>query len=549
MRPILSVPTILAVEETLDVLAIAPPESGEWDVYLFSEPRVFPLDGIEAIYHDSVARWQLLVPIPADIPERMYDLIVNADSVEADTACHAVKVVTEYKEDYYFVHVTDTHLPGHLYFQDEGWAGDSTEIADFRAVIEDINLIAPEFVIHTGDLINEGEFEEYADYRAFSRTKNLLMELDVPIYIVAGNHDVGGWSASPPPQGSARHNWWRFFGWHWLCPLHNPDAVDDVRTQDYYFDYGPVRYIGLEAYNNYDRSWYSVYRGDSFRNAQLYYLSDMAAATPEGSSIVFFYHMDFLEQIADPAAMGIDLSLYGHIHRDAGSLTGSPPVIATSAVCDNKRAYRMVRVRGNVLGPRETVRAGDNGENLKVRFERPNDGMYRYNRATVMNRLSQKFEFVEVDFVVPPEVDYYEVDGGDLARTFDADTALVITARLYVAANDTAYVSVFPRSDSPPPPPPVPDGFRIVCTRPNPINTSMTFDLEIPDPGGALAISLYDSAGRFLFYIFNGSIGEGEWEIPWDGMAPSGRRPASGVYFYRVKFGNATETGRIVIVK
>ena len=34
-------------------------------------------------------------------------------------------------------------------------------MADFDAVIDDLNLIHPEFILHTGDLVNEGELEEY----------------------------------------------------------------------------------------------------------------------------------------------------------------------------------------------------------------------------------------------------------------------------------------------------------------------------------------------------------------------------------------------------
>ena len=33
---------------------------------------------------------------------------------------------------------------------------DTTGMADFDAIIDDMNLIHPEFILHTGDLVNEG---------------------------------------------------------------------------------------------------------------------------------------------------------------------------------------------------------------------------------------------------------------------------------------------------------------------------------------------------------------------------------------------------------
>ena len=49
-------------------------------------------------------------------------------------------------------------------------------------------------------------------------------------------------------------------------------------TQNYSFDYGPVHYVGLESYINYDdwRSW--IYSTESFTSAQLSWLDDDLAA-------------------------------------------------------------------------------------------------------------------------------------------------------------------------------------------------------------------------------------------------------------------------------
>jgi len=116
-------------------------------------------------------------------------------------------------------------------------------------------------VLLTGDMINEGELEDFENRRVYTKAQKLLEELEVPLYLTSGNHDIGGWSSTPPSQGTARRDWWRFFGWGWLL---DPPAADPYYTQNYSFDYGPIHYIGMEAYLNYDNYLYYIY-GDENR--------------------------------------------------------------------------------------------------------------------------------------------------------------------------------------------------------------------------------------------------------------------------------------------
>ncbi|MFH1681680.1 MAG: metallophosphoesterase [Candidatus Eisenbacteria bacterium] len=277
MRPILGLPAFCAAGETLDVVASAPPSAAGWSVELLRAPRAFPL-AVSIASRDKVTQlWTLRVPVPSEVPEELYDLAVHATGGIADTTLRAVKVLAEYEDQWYFAQVTDTHLPGHKYYGSRGWEADSTEEADFRAVIDDLNLIAPEFVLLTGDFINEGELEDQNEYRAYSRAQRVLLELEVPVFLIAGNHDIGGWTTTPPPDGTARRNWWRFFGWP-----HLDDPPDGVTTQDYFFDYGPVRFVGLESYYNYDGWRRATYGSTSFRSHQLDFLRAAVAGRPRG---------------------------------------------------------------------------------------------------------------------------------------------------------------------------------------------------------------------------------------------------------------------------
>jgi len=542
MRPILGVPAIRAAGETLEINASAPPSTDGWSVELLRPPCSFPLDVAGATYNSYRKLWTLRAPIPLDLPETLYDLAVHAAGGVADTTRRAVKILSRYEDDWCFAHVTDTHLPGHTYYGGRGWEADSTEMADFRAVIDDLNLIAPELVLLTGDFVNEGEAEDLNEYRAYSRAQRLLLELDVPVFLVAGNHDVGGWRDTPPPDGTARRNWWRFFGWPYL-----DDPPDRVTTQNYFFDYGPVRFIGLEAYLNYD-GWRSrTYGASSFLGHQLDFLREAADSRPEGSRVVAFYHYDFANQIGDPAERAIDLALYGHIHRDAGSITDPRPVLATEACADGKRAYRIVRVRDGRLGERPTLRAGSRGELLTIEFDAPNDGSRDANAATIVNGHNQPLEFAEVSFVMPKASAPYGASGGTVIREIDADTALVVVARVSLSEGERARVRLEPSDESPRPPvPPVPDAFRLIGSVPNPFNGATEIRFEIPDPGGTVAIELFDVAGRYLFLLARGPFPGGAHAFPWDGRAPSGASLSAGVYFYRVAFEGEARVGRVL---
>ena len=59
--------------------------------------------------------------------------------------------------------------------------------------VHDVDIINPEFVLLTGDLINEGELEGYQGYRYFSKAQRVLGKFQTPVFLTSGNHDLGGW--------------------------------------------------------------------------------------------------------------------------------------------------------------------------------------------------------------------------------------------------------------------------------------------------------------------------------------------------------------------
>ena len=243
-RPIQTIPALVVPGDVLPVECEADPTTSGWTVELLRGQLQIPLEVQSAVYDPGTLWWTILVTMP-DVPfYDLYDLKVTVDGGIEDISRNAVSVIQEFKDDYYFIHISDPHLPTHLFYRDAGFEKDSSEMVDLREVINDINIINPEFVLLTGDLVNEGELEEHQHHRYFTRAQRTLTELNVPFFPTSGNHDLGGWRDTPPPDGTARRTWWQFFGWK--C-LNDPPSGAPWYTQNYSFDYGPVHYIGLEA--------------------------------------------------------------------------------------------------------------------------------------------------------------------------------------------------------------------------------------------------------------------------------------------------------------
>ncbi|MGQ9811278.1 MAG: metallophosphoesterase [bacterium] len=408
-RPLLNIPQIIRPQDTLWIECEAPASATNWSASLLGNSHRVDLRILHTMFDKTLSIWKISAVLPKFDLYELYDLEVKATGL-ADTTRHAVRIIPEFKDDFYFVHITDSHLPTHLYHYQNGSDTDTSEIVDLRTVIEDINIINPEFVLFTGDLVNEGELEDYLFRRYYSRAQKVLEEFNVPVYLTAGNHDIGGWDPTPPPDGTARMTWWRFFGWK---RLGNPPPAQTYYTQDYSFNYGNAHFTGLEAYINYDGWRSDIYGSKSFTNKQLQWLqSDLKSA---GSKIkVLFYHHDFSNQI-NLYSLGVDMSLSGHAHSNQDDWS-HPYQIVTSAVCDGRRTYRLIRFSRGTLLPSRAVSAGADGTNLTVSYSPANDGTNLSVKAQIINKMNERFEHALLRFIMPKIPGIPHIEGGKIRQ-------------------------------------------------------------------------------------------------------------------------------------
>jgi len=544
-RPLQNIPSLVLMNGEFEISCSAPANASQWTAELHHDQTAVSLEIASAHYAAATTWWTLTARLPEMSLAELYDLRVTASGGIDDTVTHAVRVLREFRSEWYFVHITDTHLPDHR-FSDSGAAPeDSTEMDDLREVIRDINLLNPEFVLLTGDLVNEGELEDLWEWRSYTKAQRLLAELEVPLYLVAGNHDIGGWSDTPPVDGTARRNWWRFFGWPRLA---DPPAGASAVTQDYSFDYGPVHFSGLESYVNYDGWRYPVYGYESFVADQLAWLDADLQASTSADAFVLFYHSDFSDQI-NLSSLGVDMALSGHYHSDSGSINSPPFDLKTDNVCDGTRAYRLIRVAGSTLAPRYTMDAGASGQNLKVQWLEANNGTHDSVSARIVNNQNEAFGNCLLRFCMPVGTQAVQVSGGTLVQMDPSVAPPVFYVEASVAASSAHLVTVAVDELSPVDPVSIgPQRPALTSIYPNPFNPRTRMEFYLP-AAGAVELVVFDLKGRVVARLATGSWMAGAHSLDWDGKDLDGRALPSGAYFVQLQAGNSVQTRKIVLTR
>ena len=89
---------------------------------------------------------------------------------------------------------------------------------------------------------------------------------------------------------------------------------------------------------------------------------------------------------------------------------------------------------------------------------------------------------------------------------------------------------------------------RLAVARPNPFNACATIEYTL-EKGGVAEIAVYDVSGRHVRTLVNSYVPAGVHEVVWDGRNDSGGRVASGLYFYRLRTGDVSETRKMILLR
>lgn len=529
-RPILNIPAIHIPGETMTITCVAPQSTTGFNAWLLHEQKRIQLPVTSAVWYTQPNRWELQVSIPQVNVFELYDLELNADGGIHDISRNAVQVIPSRKSSYYFIHITDLHMPTRIFYPDAGFDADSLSVVDFRAVMDDINIVRPEFVLITGDLLNEGELEGFSGQYWFGWVQRVLSEMEVPIYVTAGNHDIGGWNSTPPPAGSSRRNWWNYFGWNWLD---NADVNWPYHTQDYYFTYDNTLYIGMESYDNYENWRTNIYGSTSYTAKQLLWLNNVISLHP-GYSKMLFHHYDFQDQL-NLSTLGLDMSLWGHIHSNNGSISIFPYNLATRSTCDGNRAYRVVKVNNNQFTPLTTIYAGSDGNTINVNYFPSNYAVADSVMAVAYNGQYLGFDNALIKFNMPAGNASYSVTGGFLEQVDRGETQNVCYVRVNLLPNLTRYVSIKVSGVEIDDALSVPSPVSIASCYPNPIMKHA--ELEIMGEKASLGsvLQVYNLKGQKVQELNLPALNSGLNRITY---IPD-KQLSSGIYYFQLKNSSA----------
>jgi 3',5'-cyclic AMP phosphodiesterase CpdA len=245
------------------------------------------------------------------------------------------------QQQWFFAVLADPQMG--MYAKDDNF---TQETANLEFVVASLNRLHPRFVVVCGDLVNRsGDHAEIAEYR------RILRELDpsIPVYNVAGNHDVG----NVPTQATLA-------------------AYRSVFGPDYYtFSAGSIFGIVL------DSNLIRASEGDPSAAAQQEEWLKKTLAKAKSSAneqIVVFQRIPYFDSVPDEAESyfnipaqarrnyldllekaGVNYVFAGHYHRNAIGRDGPLTEVVTGAVGmplgQSVSGFRIVVVDGQKLDP------------------------------------------------------------------------------------------------------------------------------------------------------------------------------------------------------
>ncbi|MEZ4397803.1 MAG: FG-GAP-like repeat-containing protein [Candidatus Krumholzibacteriia bacterium] len=94
-----------------------------------------------------------------------------------------------------------------------------------------------------------------------------------------------------------------------------------------------------------------------------------------------------------------------------------------------------------------------------------------------------------------------------------------------------------------------PAAARLLAAAPNPFNPSTTITVELDRDLDALALTIYDTAGRRVRALAAGPMAAGRHELRWDGRDDAGRAMDSGVYLARLDADGRRQARKLTLLK
>ena len=379
------------------------------------------------------------VSVPLVVPPELYNITILLDQngilLEASQQ-RAVSVVEEFTDDFSFVHITDFHVGDPRGLLES--VRESIGMKSIKRCISEINILHPDFVIISGDLVY-GQLYPREYSKEYKKCYELIQRFDVPTYLCPGNHD--GYRRL---FEDGLEFWKIYFG-----PLY------------YSFDFGNYHYLSI---NSYDMSALSRFAflfiplnwGGSIQDEQLNWIEEDLASSSPDLTFMFMHHNPLWETKSDSLfrksyqnrenlldlidQYGVDMVLAGHVHFDNVTIINETTYVTTTTPSsstsgnDSYWGYRLIKI--------------EDGEIVSYNYKEPKFSIPSYNltlsyisqdKAKIVNDLETDINAL-VKFKLPN--DEYKVDNGEIVLTRENEESVEIYVEVLAEKQNTTIITV-----------------------------------------------------------------------------------------------------------
>ena len=91
-----------------------------------------------------------------------------------------------------------------------------------------------------------------------------------------------------------------------------------------------------------------------------------------------------------------------------------------------------------------------------------------------------------------------------------------------------------------------PEGFALLQNYPNPFNPITNIKFMLPEPAW-VKVEIYNILGKKIVTLVDEKLSTGHKIVEWDGKDNQGNEVSTGIYFYRLRAGDFTQTRKMVL--
>jgi hypothetical protein len=292
---------------------------------------------------------------------------------------------------------------------------------------------------------------------------------------------------------------------------------------------------------------YDVYGEESFIPSQITWLQNDLQNAGDKTKVLF-YHFDFKGEI-NLTTLGVDMALWGHIHSNSGNINIYPYNLSTDNVCDDTRAYRVIRYNNNNLQPENSIYTHSDGDMLSLDFNTINNGSLDSVSATLNNKHNQSFNNGLIKFEMPLSDYGYSITNGSLEQIIIEESIAICYVKVEILSNNDVDVSIKKNLMDNPTQVESLNTKSLIKYYPNPFTEEIFMKYEIQQKSN-VNISVYNLSGQLIKVLTDEQKDSGEYVVNWDATNTSGIMVGSGIYFYKFTMNDKlVDSQQLVFIK